>query len=72
LRIVVEFDGGGAVDLHPGHVEGDALVKRPIEDFVLRNGSTGSYRYRLQTLPSNGGAPVIGQWQEASSDFLLV
>jgi hypothetical protein len=71
-RIVVEFDGGGAVDLHPGHVEGDALVKRPIEDFVLRNGSTGSYRYRLQTLPTNGGAPVIGEWQEASSDFLLI
>ena len=71
-RIVVEFDGGGSVDLHPGHVEGDALVKRPIEDFVLRHGSTGSYRYRLQTLPSNGGAPVIGEWQEASSDFLLV
>jgi hypothetical protein len=71
-RIVVEFDGGGAVELHPGHVEGDALVKRPIEDFVLRHGSTGSYRYRLQTLPSNGGAPVIGEWQEASSDFLLV
>ena len=71
-RIVVEFDGGGAVDLHPGHVEGDALVNRPISDFVLRHGSTGSYRYRLQTLPSKGGAPVIGEWQEASSDFLLV
>jgi hypothetical protein len=71
-RIVVEFDGGGAVDLHPGHVEGDALVKRPISDFVLRHGSTASYRYRLQTLPSKGGAPVIGEWQVASSDFLLV
>ena len=45
-RIVVEFDGGGAVDLHPGQVEGDALVKRPIDDLMLRSGSTWSTRYR--------------------------
>lgn len=71
-RIVVEFEDGATVDLHPGHIEGDAEVQRPIADFVLRRASTGSYRYRLQTLPANGAAPTVGEWREASSDIVLV
>jgi hypothetical protein len=69
-RIVVEFEGGGAVDLHPGHLEDDAEIPRSIADFVLRRGSTGAYRYRLQT--STGGPPAVSDFRDGSSDILLV
>jgi hypothetical protein len=61
-HIVVEFEGGGAVDLHPGHLDDHAEIQKSIADFVLRRGSAGSYKYRLRTVPSTGGAPVIGAW----------
>ena len=69
-RIIVEFEGGGAVDLHPGHLEDDAEIPKSIADFVMRRGSTGAYRYRLHT--STGGPPVTGELQDGSSDILLV
>jgi hypothetical protein len=62
-HIVVEFEGGGAVDLHPGHLDDHAEIPKSIADFVLRRSSAGSYKYRLRTVASTGGgAPVIGAW----------
>jgi hypothetical protein len=68
-HIVVEFQGGGAVDLHHGHLEDDAWVPKSIADFVLGRASTGAYKYRKRTLP---GAGAPGDWIDDSSEILPV
>ena len=50
MSIVVDFEGGTAVELSADHPEQEVSLRLPIGDYVLRKANLGQYRYKVRVI----------------------
>lgn len=70
VAVVVEFDGGVAVELGPSKLEAEARIRQSVADLVLRRDATSAYRYRCRVIRRSGQV-LSPDWIEDSIDLLF-
>jgi hypothetical protein len=70
--VVVEFEGGGTIELTGDALIADARVDYPIDDVVLGHPVSSTYRYTVTVVRANGDQKRDDHPRQGTSDILYV